>query len=454
MSDDPPPSPPSGKRGKRRGRKAHSAAAGGDQKDARSRELEAHVAELESSGEKAKTDAAAVVTDPKQAEAALPTPNLQLTGDDERKNQFLAVLSHELSNPLAPIRNSLYTLGRAASGGDQAGGAQAVIETQVAELARLADDLLEVTRIARNEIKLRCERLELNRLVRDTIEAQRSLFEKAEVYLELHPAPRPVFVDADGNRLAQVIGHLLHNAAKFTGRGGATLVTVHAERAEKQAVIQVVDTGAGMAPEMVPRLFQPFSQADSLSDRSKGGLGLGLALVKGLVELHGGGVTAQSAGLDQGAEFTVWLPLAMEQAAASQAGSESAAKSRRRVLVIEDDIEAADSLRDVLAFGEHEVEVAHNGPLGIDRAREFRPDVVLCDMGLPGMDGFEVARALKADELLKGILLVAMGGSALPEDLQRSAEAGFEHHLTKPPSLQELEELLAILPAPGPGPDQ
>jgi two-component system CheB/CheR fusion protein len=454
MSVDPPPSPPSGKRGKRRGKKAHSATASGDEKDARIRELEARVAELESSGEEARAEAADVVTEAKQAEAALPAPSLQLTEDDERRNEFLAVLSHELVNPRAAIRNSLYVLGRAASGGAQAGGAQAVIERQVGELARLADDLLEVTRIARNEIKLQCERLELNQLVRQTIEKQRSLFENAEVYLEFHPAPRPVLVDADGNRLAQVIGNLLHNAAKFTGRGGATLVAVHAERAEKQAVIQVVDTGVGIAPEMVSRLFQPFSQADSSSDRSKGGLGLGLTLVKGLVELHGGQVTAQSAGLDQGAEFTVWLPLAMEQAAASQAGSESAAKSRRRVLVIEDDIEAADSLRDVLAFGEHDVEVAHNGPVGIARAREFRPDVVLCDMGLPGMDGFEVARAFKADELLKGILLVAVGGSALPEDLQRSIEAGFEHHLTKPPSLQELEELLAILPAPGPRPDQ
>jgi two-component system CheB/CheR fusion protein len=252
----------------------------------------------------------------------------------------------------------------------------------------------------------------------------------------------------------QVIGNLLQNAAKFTGRGGATLVTVHAERAEKLAVIQVVDSGVGIETEMLSRLFQPFSQADSSPDLSKGGLGLGLALAKGLVDLHGGNVRAQSAGLGQGAEFTIQLPLAMEQVAAAQAGGESAAKSQRRVLVIQDNIEAADSLRSVLAFGEHEVELAYNGPEGIAKAREFRPDVVLCDIGLPGMDGFEVARAFKADESLKRIFLAALSGYTLPEDLQRAAQAGFEHHLSRPPSLQELEQLLSILPAPSPRPEQ
>jgi CheY-like chemotaxis protein len=266
------------------------------------------------------------------------------------------------------------------------------------------------------------------------------------VHLEFHPAPRPVFVDADWNRLAQVIGNLLQNAAKFTGRGGATLVAVHAEREEGRAVIQVVDTGVGMAPETVSLLFRPFSQADYSLDRGKGGLGLGLALVKGLVDLHEGQVTAQSAGLDQGAEFTIQLPLAMEEAAAPQVASESASKRRRRVLVIEDNIDAADSLREVLALSEHEVEVAHDGPEGIARAREFRPEIVLCDLGLPGMDGYQVAGALRADESLKDVFLVALSGHTLPEDLQRASEAGFQRHLAKPPSLEKLEELLAAIP--------
>ena len=390
------------------------------------------------------------LTEREQVEAALRAANLQLAEADQRKNEFLAVLSHKLRNRLAPIKSSLWVLVRATAGGDQVRRAQAVIERQVDQLARLVDDLLDVTRITRNEIKLQRQRLELSALVRQTIEDQRPLFDKAEVHLEFHPAPRPVFVNADGNRLAQVIGNLLQNAAKFTGPGGATLVTVHAERAEKRAAIQVVDTGVGMAPEMVSRLFQPFSQVDSSSDRSKGGLGLGLALVKGLVELHGGDVTAQSAGLGQGAEFTVHLPLAMEEATASQTGSENAAKSRRRVLVIEDNIDAADSLREVLASGEHEVEVAYSGPEGIAKAREFRPEAVLCDIGPPGMDGLEVARAFKADESLKDVFLVALSGYTLPEDLQRASEAGFERHLPKPASLEEVEALLAALPAPGP----
>jgi two-component system CheB/CheR fusion protein len=347
---------------------------------------------------------------------------------------------------LAPIKNSLYILGRAAAGGDQARRAQAVIERQVDQLARLVDDLLDVTRITRNKIKLQRQRLELNQLVRHSLDDQRSLFDKAGVHLELHPAPRPVYVDADWNRLAQVIGNLLQNAAKFTGRGGATLVTIQAERAESRAVIQVVDTGVGMEPEMVARLFQPFSQADSSLDRAKGGLGLGLALVKGLIELHGGAVTAHSAGPGKGAEFTMQLPLAMEEPAASPAGSESPAKRRRRVLVIEDNIDAADSLREVLAYGEHEVEVAYNGPEGIAEAREFRPEIVLCDLGLPVMNGYEVARTFKQDESLKGVFLVALSGSSLPEDLQRASEAGFDRHIAKPASLEKLEELLAGAP--------
>jgi PAS domain S-box-containing protein len=363
---------------------------------------------------------------------------------DRRKNDFLAVLSHELRNPLAPIRNSTYILERAAPGGSQAKRAIEVIDRQTGQLARLVDDLLDVTRITRNRIQLQRETIELNELVRRTMEDQRSLFEKSQVHLELHPAPRLVLVNGDWNRLAQILGNLLQNAAKFTPRGGETRIAISADAAEKLAVIRVSDTGAGMAPEMVSRLFQPFSQADSTLDRSKGGLGLGLALVKGLVELHGGDVTAHSAGLGKGAEFVVRLPLAIEEAAAPQPG-ESVTRRRRRVLVIEDNVDAADSLREVLEFREHEVAATYNGPEGVAKAREFCPDVVLCDIGLPGMDGYDVARAFRSDEALKGAYLVALSGYALPEDLQRAQEAGFDRHLAKPPSLEKLEELLGSL---------
>jgi PAS domain S-box-containing protein len=361
---------------------------------------------------------------------------------DQRKNEFLAMLSHELRNPLAPIKNSTYILEHCEPGGEQAKRALAVIDRQAGQLAHLVDDLLDVTRITRNKIQLQRNTLELNELVRHTVEDHRTLFDRADVHVEFHPASQPMSVSADRNRLVQVIGNLLQNAAKFTSRGGETRITISADATKKRAMIQVADTGAGMTPALVARLFQPFSQADSTLDRSKGGLGLGLALAKGLVELHGGEITAHSAGLGQGAEFVVRLPLAIDDAVALRPTT-SASKSRRRVLIIEDNVDAADSLREVLAFGEHEVEVAYNGPQGIAKAQEFRPEVVLCDIGLPSMDGYQVARAFRADDALKGVFLVALSGYALPEDLQRAQEAGFDRHLAKPPSIEKIEETLA-----------
>jgi PAS domain S-box-containing protein len=385
------------------------------------------------------------ITERKRTEDALREANLELAEADHRKNEFLAVLSHELRNPLAPIRNSTYILEHSPPGGEQAKRALAVIDRQAGQLARLVDDLLDVTRITRNKIQLQRQTVDLNELVRHASDDHRSLFDKAEVHLVLLPAPRAVLVDADRNRLAQVIGNLLQNSAKFTGSGGETRITIRADATEKRAVIQVVDTGVGMAPDMVSRLFQPFSQADATLDRSKGGLGLGLALAKGLVELHGGTITAASAGLGQGAEFVVRLPLATDEALAPRSG-EDTARARRRVLIIEDNVDAADSLRDVLAFGEHEVEVAYNGPQGIAKAQEFLPEVVLCDIGLPGMDGYEVARAFQAENALRGVFLVALTGYVLPEDLERAQAAGFKRHLAKPPSLEKLMEILAEVP--------
>jgi PAS domain S-box-containing protein len=385
------------------------------------------------------------VTDRRRTQEELREANTRLMEADRRKNEFLAVLSHELRNPLAPIRNSAYVLEHAAPGGEQAKRALAVIDRQAGQLTRLVDDLLDVTRITRNKIQLQCQIVDLNEVVRHATEDQRSLFDKSEVKLVLSPAPGPLWVNADSHRLAQVIGNLLQNAAKFTGRGGQARITIRADALANRGVVEVADTGIGMAPEMVSRLFQPFSQAESTLDRSKGGLGLGLALAKGLVELHGGDITAKSSGLDHGAEFVVRLPLAKENYPAQQPG-ERATTRRRRVLIIEDNIDAADSLRDLLAFGKHVVDVAYNGPQGISKARDFHPDVVLCDLGLPGMDGFEVARALRADGVLKGTCLVALSGYALPEDLQRASETGFAWHLAKPPSLDRLEEILAQVP--------
>jgi len=369
--------------------------------------------------------------------------NAQLLEADRRKNEFLAVLSHELRNPLAPIRNSLYILNRATPGGEQARRALGVIDRQATHLTNLVDDLLDVTRITRNKVRLQKQRLDLNQVVHRAAEDNRTFFERNEVQLTCELAPAAVPVNADATRVAQMVGNLLHNAAKFTPHGGHAHISVATEAAD--AVVRVVDNGVGMAPETVVRLFQPFMQADQSLDRSKGGLGLGLALIKGLVEMHGGSIQAQSEGLGKGAAFVVRLPLDAEAVLARPAGRVRGPRICRRVLIIEDNLDAAESLREALELGTHEVEVAHSGPDGLDKARSFRPDVVLCDIGLPGMDGYEVARTLRQDPALRSAFLVALSGYALPEDLEKAAAAGFQHHLAKPPSVDTLERVLSEL---------
>ncbi|HEY6004950.1 MAG TPA: ATP-binding protein [Anaeromyxobacter sp.] len=362
---------------------------------------------------------------------------------DRRKNEFLAVLSHELRNPLAPIRSSLYILERTAPGGEQARRMQAVLHRQVGQLTRLVDDLLDLTRISRNKIELRRERVELNDLVLRTIEDHRSLFETNGVLLDAGLTPEPTIVRVDGPRIAQVIGNLLQNAAKFTARGGRTRVSVERDDAGARAVVRIADTGVGIPPGLVEHLFEPFMQADATLERSKGGLGLGLALVKSLVEMHGGDVSARSGGVGQGAEFVVRLPLDTTEGAAPHAAAPTTPRPRR-ILVVEDNADAANSLRDALEMAGHVVAVAYDGPEGIATAHQFRPEVVVCDIGLPGMDGYAVARALRGDDAFRGVLLLALSGYALPEDARRSAQAGFDAHLAKPASPERLEEVLSM----------
>lgn len=385
------------------------------------------------------------ITAAKQAAEALRRANAQLREEDRRKNEFLGVLSHELRNPLMPIKNSLYILDRAAPGSEVAQRARAIMARQVDQLARLVDDLLDVTRISRNKIQLQRRRLDLNELVRCVLEDHRTIFEARDQRVELVPAPGPVFIDADGNRMAQVVGNLLHNASKFTPPTGRVMVSVEIDRsaAQAQAIVRVGDTGVGLSPELAAHVFEPFVQADSSLDRSKGGLGLGLALVKGLVELHGGAVSAHSPGPGQGSQFTVRLPLRDAAPVSDEPVPVAAAGGRRRVLVIEDNPDAAESLRALIELHGHEVTVVNNGVDGIARARALRPDLVLCDIGLPGLDGFAVAGALRADATLRDTRLVAVSGYALPEDLQRAASAGFQGHLAKPPRVEQLVELLS-----------
>jgi PAS domain S-box-containing protein len=387
------------------------------------------------------------ITERKRAEQELRTANLRLAQSNRRKNEFLAVLSHELRNPLAPIANSLYILDRASPGCEQANRAKQVIGRQVSHLSNLVNDLLEVTRISRNKVELHKEPIELFEVVSRSVEDNRSLFESAGVHLELEPRAAPIVTLADRTRVEQIIGNLLQNAAKFTCRGGHTRVSVSAEGADA-AVVRVVDDGIGLERETLGRLFEPFMQVDRSLDRCKGGLGLGLALVKGLVKLHGGSISVHSDGLDKGTAFCVRLPLHAGDVRQSSVPppADLAPARRRRLLVIEDNIDAADTLREALELGNHEVMVAHSGPEGLAKAREFRPEVVLCDIGLPGMDGYEVARVLRNEEQFKDTLLVALSGYVLAEDRRRSAEAGFDRHLAKPPDLEQIEQVLAEAP--------
>ena len=380
------------------------------------------------------------ITENKAAEAERERLIEALRAADQRKDQFLAMLSHELRNPLAPIWNSLAILDRATRGGDQAQRAEAVLRRQITQLTRIVDDLLDVTRVSHGKLQVKRRPIELGDLVQSTVEDQRLTIFNAGLELEMRVAKGPLWIDGDPVRLAQVLGNLLSNAAKFTSRGGHILVAL--EEAAGMAIVRVRDDGAGILPDLLARVFEPFEQADRTLARSRGGLGLGLALVKGLVEQHGGDVHAASDGPGQGTEVTIRLPLAKAPPAEVSATRNEHLHGTRRILVIEDNVDAADSLRDALMLAQHEVTVAYRGAEGLDKARAFKPDVVLCDIGLPGMDGYQVARAMRADDQLRKVQLIALTGYALPQDVAKAKEAGFDEHLAKPPSMEKLVEVL------------
>jgi two-component system CheB/CheR fusion protein len=373
-----------------------------------------------------------------------------LHASDERKSAFIAMLSHELRNPLAPLRHALWLLDRAPSDSEQAVAARATLARQVLHLSRLTDDLLDATRISHGKIQLQRDRVDVVEIVRRSVEDHTPLFASRRVSLDVALPDVPLRLDGDETRLGQVIGNVLWNAAKFTDPGGRAEVRVEREPGGR-VLFRVRDDGIGIPADVLPHVFDPFVQADRSLDRTRGGLGLGLSLVKALVELHGGSVEARSEGPGRGAEFSIRLPLAPEEPALARplgdAGRER--MPRHRVLVVEDNVDAAETLREMLLLWDHDVEVVHDGRLGIERAREFRPDVVLCDIGLPGMDGYAVARALRADPAISTAFLVAVTGYASPEDARRAVGAGFDLHLGKPVPIEVLEEVLATAPAPG-----
>ena len=375
-----------------------------------------------------------------RAEQALRQRELSLLEIDQHKNEFLAVLSHELRNPLAPILNALYVIENSERSGEKANAALTIMKRQTGLMSRLIDDLLDTTRIAQGKLQLRNKHVELNQLIDRTIGDYISIFQRAEVDLNFTPAPSDVWVYGDENRLSQTIGNLLQNCAKFTPAHGTTQVNLYVE--DEQAVISVVDSGVGIAEELIEQLFEPFIQGESTIDRSKGGLGLGLALSKRLVELHGGTITARSAGVNQGAEFEIRLPKTDVPASSEQLKATDRTSRLRKILVIEDNVDSANTMRDVLRLHNHDVEVAYDGSSGMELASQFKPDIVICDIGLPGVDGYEVARLFRSKKEIKETVLVALSGYAMAGDLARAKKAGFDYHLAKPADLEKLQEIL------------
>jgi PAS domain S-box-containing protein len=368
----------------------------------------------------------------------------ELKQADRRKEDFLAMLAHELRNPLAPVRNCLQIL-RLRSGPDATSEqARAMMERQVQHLVRLVDDLLDLSRIMRGKIELRREPIELGAVIGRAIEIAHPVIDAHGQELLTSLPPAPLWLLADPVRLSQVFANLLNNAAKFTERAGRIWLTAAPEGDD--LVLRIRDTGIGIAPDLLPRVFDLFVQVDQSIARSRGGLGIGLTLVKSLVEMHGGRVRAFSDGLGKGSEFEVRLPrLTGTELRARQAESSPAAAAsfpRRRVLVVDDNVDAAISLAMLLRMLGHEVEEAHDGPSALRAAATWRPEIVLLDIGLPEMSGYEVARSLRATAEGKALVLAAMTGYGQPEDRRRSLDAGFDQHLTKPVDLAALEELL------------
>jgi PAS domain S-box-containing protein len=364
--------------------------------------------------------------------------------EDRRKNDFLAVLSHELRNPLTPIRNAAYLLRQTTPASPAFDRALTMLDRQVALLARLIDDLLDLSRIAHGKVLLKKEPFDLAAAMRTLLDDRRESLEAGGLRLDALLSERPLWVEADFARAAQAIGNLLDNAQKYTDRGGTIRVEAGAEGA--MAAVVVKDTGIGMAPETLARVFVPFEQGRGPAVGGRGGLGLGLSLVKSLAELHGGSAEAHSDGAGRGSRFTLRIPLAAGPARAADPPASRGPAARRRILVVEDNPDAAESLRMMLELDGHQVEVVASGEEGVARARAARPDIVLSDVGLPDISGYELARALRADPAV-GARLVAITGYGQAKDREEALRSGFEHQLTKPFGHRELHELLAVLGA-------
>jgi PAS domain S-box-containing protein len=387
---------------------------------------------------------AADITDRKRSQENLEQLAAELAETDRRKTEFLATLAHELRNPLAPLSNGLQLMRMAADNPTALEKAREMMERQLRHLVHLVDDLLDIARISSGKIDLKKERVALKAVIDGAVESSLPLVSIAGHSLELDIPDQSVELDADPIRLGQVVSNLLNNAAKYTTGGGRIKLSVLRE--PRAVVISVADSGIGIAHDALPQVFEMFTQVGRGRERSQGGLGIGLALVRRLVELHDGTVTAESAGVGQGSKFMVRLPLASRSEAAlpsAAALSEPQPVIPLRVLVVDDNVDAAESLAALLDLAGHATRVAHDGDQALLTAHEFRPEVVFLDIGMPGKDGYEVAKALRGKPETQQAVLVALTGWGAKDDRARSTSAGFDHHLTKPAGLAAVEGLLS-----------
>ena len=381
------------------------------------------------------------VTQRMELAQAIEDNNRSLREADRRKDQFLATLSHELRNPLAPLKVAADLLGRSGLGDDQMARTREIIRRQVGHMSRLLEDLLDVGRITQGKLVLQRQNVRPTELIDSAVESVRPLFERKQHVLDVQLTPDAPMLDVDPVRISQVVANLLGNAAKYTDAGGH--VTLCTRREDECFVIEVRDNGIGIPREALQRVFEMLSQVHETSHRAEGGLGIGLALVKGLVELHGGSVRAESAGPGRGSVFTVRLPISSRDAELESAAPvASTAPGRCKVLIADDNRDAAESMAMLLDHLGHDVRVAFDGPTALSMARTFRPDLAFLDIGMPKLDGYGVARALRKEPWAASLTLVAATGWGDAEARRMSADSGFDRHLTKPVGPDEVQSLL------------
>jgi two-component system, chemotaxis family, CheB/CheR fusion protein len=380
------------------------------------------------------------ITDRKVAEERTYRLLTQLKEADQRKDEFLATLAHELRNPLAPLRNMLEIMKRGDGNGNLLEQVRSTLERQLGQMVRLVDDLLDMSRISQGKLELRKERVELASVIHQAVEVCRPLAECARHELNVSLPPEPVHLHADPVRMAQVFGNLLNNACKYTEPGGRIWLT--AEQQGSAMVVKVKDTGVGIPPDKLGSVFEMFTQIDRSLERSQGGLGIGLSLVKRLVEMHGGLVEACSEGPGRGSEFVVRLPILIEKSKPKTPTAEQTPTTSQRVLIVDDNRDAATSLATLLKLTGNETHTAYDGLEAVEAAATFRPNVILLDISLPKLSGHDACRRIREQPWGKNMVLVALTGWGHDEDRRLSQEAGFDHHMIKPVDFAALTQLL------------